>query len=96
MTSGGSFSEPLKCNDVVKRTNATLGVLLERRIDDYWNVDGGRAIGTMDQFHSVHNVERKASKWLRVVLSKVHATSRPDCVWPGASSNMSKSSQQEG
>ena len=26
---------------VVKRTNTTLDVLLERRVDDIWNVDGG-------------------------------------------------------
>ena len=28
--------------DVVRRTHATLDVLLESRVDDYWNVDGGR------------------------------------------------------
>ena len=29
-------------NDVARRTNTTLDVLLESRIDDYWNVDGYR------------------------------------------------------
>ena len=37
----GSFPIPLKYIDVVRRTNTTLAVLLESRIVDYWNVDGG-------------------------------------------------------
>ena len=55
---------------------------LEGRIDDCWNVDGGR---DMDQFHPVHNIERKASRCVHVVrrLTKVQATSRPDSCWPG-------------
>ena len=32
----------LKYGDVVRRTKTTLDVLAESRIDDYWNVDGGR------------------------------------------------------
>ena len=37
-----SFPIPLVYIDVVRRTNTTWDVLLEGRIDDYWNVDGGR------------------------------------------------------
>ena len=29
---------------ILRRTNMTLDVLLESRIDDYWNVDGGREL----------------------------------------------------
>ena len=39
-----SFFVPLKHIDVVRRTNTTLDVLLESRIDGYWNVDGGREL----------------------------------------------------
>ena len=39
-----SFPIPLENIDVVRRTNTTLDVLLECRIDDYWNVDGGREL----------------------------------------------------
>lgn len=35
-----SFSIPLHYIDVTRRTNTTLDVLLESRIDDYWDVDG--------------------------------------------------------
>ena len=39
-----SFPLPLRKIDVVKRTNTTLDVLQESRIDDYWNIDGDRNI----------------------------------------------------
>ena len=37
-----SFPIPLEYIDVVRRTNTTLEVLQESRIDDHWNVDGGQ------------------------------------------------------
>ena len=30
--------------DVTRTTHTNLDVLLEKRIDDYWNVDGGRTL----------------------------------------------------
>ena len=39
-----SFPIPLKNIDVVRLKNTTLDVLLESRVDDYWNVDGGREL----------------------------------------------------
>ena len=35
-----SFPIPLRYIDVSTGTNTTLDVLLERRIDDYWNIEG--------------------------------------------------------
>ena len=40
----GSFPAAIKYTDVVRRTNTTLHVWLESRVDDYWNVDGGREL----------------------------------------------------
>ena len=37
-----SFPVPLKYIDVTRTTHTNLDVMLERRIDDYWNVDGSR------------------------------------------------------
>ena len=37
-----SFPIPLRYIDVTRATSTTLDVMLERRIDDYWNVDGNR------------------------------------------------------
>ena len=39
-----SFSIPLKFVDVTRTTNASLDVMLEKHIDDYWNVDGDREL----------------------------------------------------
>ena len=37
-----SFPIPLKDIDVSRTTQTNLDVMQERRIDDYWNVDGSR------------------------------------------------------
>ena len=37
-----SFPVPLKYIDVIKSTHTDLDVAEEKRIDDYWNVDGNR------------------------------------------------------
>ena len=39
-----SFPVALEYIDVVRRTNTTLDVLVESRIEDDWNVDGGREL----------------------------------------------------
>ena len=35
-----SFPFPMKYIDVTRTTHTSLDVLLEKHIDDYWNVDG--------------------------------------------------------
>ena len=37
-----SFPTPLKCIDVSRSTHTNLDVKQEKRIDDYWNIDGSR------------------------------------------------------
>ena len=37
-----SFPMPLRYTDVTRATSTTLDVMLERRIDDFWNVEGDR------------------------------------------------------
>ena len=37
-----SFPIPLRYIDVTRATSTSLDVMLEKSIDDYWNVDGGR------------------------------------------------------
>ena len=37
-----SFPVPLKYVDVSRTTHTNLDVMQERRIDDYWNIDGSR------------------------------------------------------
>ena len=35
-----SFPLPLRCIDVTRTTSTTLDVMLERRMDDYWHIEG--------------------------------------------------------
>ena len=37
-----SFPIPLQYIDVSRTTQTNLDVMLDRRIDDYWNIDGSR------------------------------------------------------
>ena len=39
-----SFPVPLKYIDVTRTTDTSLGVMLEKNIIDYWNVDGDREL----------------------------------------------------
>ena len=39
-----SFPIPLKYIDVTRTTHTSLDVMLEKNIDDYWNVDGDREL----------------------------------------------------
>ena len=48
-----SFPIPLKYIDVSRTTHTNLDVMQERRIDDYWNIDGSRDFS----FHSVYPIK---------------------------------------
>ena len=39
-----SFPVPLKYIEVTRSTDATLDVMSEKRMDDFWNVDGDREL----------------------------------------------------
>ena len=39
-----SFLIPLKYIDVTRKTNTSLDVLLEKKFEDFWNVDGEREL----------------------------------------------------
>ena len=44
-----SFPIPLKYIDVSRTTHTKLYVKQERRIDDYWNIDGSRILSNLGQ-----------------------------------------------
>ena len=44
-----SFSIPLKYIDVIRSTHTDLDAAQEKRIDDYWNVDGNRNRGQVSR-----------------------------------------------
>ena len=73
-----SFPIPLKYIDVSRTTHTNLDVKQERRIDDYWNIDGSRDLSDywtgFTQFTPVselpvllmHYLQSREQKWYRV------------------------------
>ena len=57
------FSIPPRYIDVTRATRTTLDVMLERRIDDYWNIEGDR-----DRFTILNE---KTSRWVSMVRGAV-------------------------
>ena len=82
----GSFQIPLKTNDV----------LLESRIDEHWNVDGGQELsGPWTGFTRLSEKPPNGYTWSWGRLTKIQATSRPEYVCPEVFSRLSKAVQQE-
>ena len=80
-----SFPIPLKYIDVSRTTHTNLDVKQEKRIDDYWNVDGSRDLDPWTGFTQCTLLEEKppdAYMWSGRRLTKKQVTSRPDHLWP--------------
>ena len=54
-----SFPIPLKYIDVTRTTHTNLDVKLEKRIDDYWNIDGSRDCLTLGQVSPIYFTHEK-------------------------------------
>ena len=60
------------------RTHPTLDVLLESRIDDYWNVDGDRMLPVPWTAFTQFTISNdKTSRWLLVVRREIDESSSP-------------------
>ena len=81
-----SFPIPLKYIDVSRTTHTNLDVMQERRIDDYWNIDGSRDLSDswtgFTQFTLLDEKPPDGYMWSGERLTKRQATSRPDHLWP--------------
>ena len=77
-----SFPIPLKYIDVSRTTHTNLDVKQERRIDDYWNIDGSRDLSDswkgFTQFTQISEKPPDGYMWFGERLTKRQATSRPD------------------
>ena len=62
-----SFPIPLKYIDVSRTTRTNLDVMLERRMDDYWNIDGSRDL---------------SDSWTGFTQLALLAEKPPDHLWP--------------
>ena len=47
--------------DVTRTSHTSLDVMMEKHIEDDWNVDGKRIIWCVDTLHKIHLIERKAT-----------------------------------
>ena len=81
-----SFPVPLKYIDVSRTTHTNLDVKQERRIDDYWNIDGSRDLSNswtgFTQFTLSKANSQDGYRWSGWRLTRKQLTSRPDHLCP--------------
>ena len=79
-----SFPVPLKYIDVSRTTPTTLDVKQEKRIDDYWNIDGSRDLSDywtgFTQFF-FEEIPPNGYMWSGERLTRKQLTSREDHLW---------------
>ena len=77
-----SFPIPLKYIDVSRTTHTNLDVKQEKRIDDYWNIDGSRDLSDpwtgFTQFTVLEEKAPDGYMWSGVRLTRKQLTFRPD------------------
>ena len=92
-----SFPFPLKYIDVSRTTHTNLDVKQERRIDDYWNIDGSRDLSGYwtgsTQFTLLEEKPPNGYIWSGGRLTRKQLTSRPDHLWPGLWEKMGKNAK---
>ena len=81
-----SFPIPLKYIGVTTTTHTSLDVLLEKYIDDYWNVDGERKLSDAwtgcTRFYLLNERPPDGYTWFGERLTRKQSTPRPINVWP--------------
>ena len=81
-----SFPIPLKYIDGSRTTHTSLDVKQEKRIDDYWNIDGSRDLSdpwtSFTQFTLLEEKAPDGYMWSGWRLTRKQLTSRPDHLWP--------------
>ena len=89
-----SFPIPLKYIDVSRTTHTNLDVKQEKRIDDYWNIDGSRDLSDpwtgFTQFTLLEEKPPDGYMWSGWRLTRKQLTSRPDHLWPELWKSMGK------
>ena len=89
-----SFPIPLKYIDVTRTTHTNLDVKQEKRIDDYWNIDGSRDLSDpwtrFTQFTLLEEKPPDGYMWSGWRLTRKQLTSRPDHLWQELWKSMGK------
>ena len=92
------FLIPLKYIDVTRTTHTSLDVLLEKHVDDYWNVDGERELSVdraSQDFILLNESPPEGYTWSSERLTRKQTTSRPDKVWPDMWKHMSDAAKSK-
>ena len=91
-----SFLIPLKYIDVTRTSHTNLDVKQEKRIDDYWNIDGSRDLSGpwtgSTQFTLLDEAPDGKTRSGRR-LTRKQLTSRPDHLWPELWKSMGKNAK---
>ena len=94
-----TFPIPMKYIDVTRTTQTSLDVLMEKHIEDYWNVDGERELSDawtgFTRFVLLKERPRDGYTWSGEKLTRKHTTSRPDNVWPEMWTHMSDAAKKK-
>ena len=89
-----SFPIPLKYIDVSRITHTNLDVKQEKRIGDYWNIDGSRDLSDpwtgFTQFTLLDEKAPDGYMWSGGRLTRKQLKSRPDHLWPELWKSMGK------
>ena len=89
-----SFPTPLKYINVSRTTHTNLDVMQEKRIDDYWNIDGSRDLSDywtgFKRFILLEEKTPNGYMWSGESLTGKQLTSRPDHLWPELWKSMGK------
>ena len=92
-----SFPIPLKYIDVTRTSHTNLDVKQEKRIDDYWNIDGSRDSSDpwtgFTQFTLLDEKVLDGYTWSGGRLTRKQLTSRPDHLWPELWKSMGKNAK---
>ena len=92
-----SFPFQLKYIDVTRTAHTNLDVKLEKRIDDYWNIDGSRNLSApwtgFTQFVLLDEKVPDGNTWSVGRLTRKQLTSRPDHLWPELWKSMGKNAK---
>ena len=94
-----SLPIPLKYIDVTRNTQTSLDVMLEKHIEDYWNVDGDRELSdtwtAITRFTTLSEKPPDGYTWFGERLTRKQTTSRPDTLWPGMWKHTSDASKRK-
>ena len=92
-----SFPVPLKYIEVSRTSRTNLDVKQEKRIDDYWNIDGSRDLSdpwtSFNKFTLLEEKHPEGYMWSGERLTRKQLTSRPDHLWPELLEKMGKNAQ---